>query len=268
MRFTYSKEHLAFLQEGYKNLQISELAQAFNERFGMDKTEDQIKGTLNNHGFRAGRGSGVRPGVYQIVNPEQVEWIRTHYVDMPIKELTAVFNKVHGLELKVGQLKAFVKNHGISCGRTGRFNPGNKSWNEGTKGLTSANKTSFKKGNVSANIRPIGAERTCSKEGYILVKVDEPNPYTAAQTRFRHKHIVNWEAVHGPVKPGNVIKFLDGDKTNCDISNLIEISRAESCWLNKSGYSDLPAELKVPFRALGKLILATKAAEKLRRESA
>jgi len=191
---------------------------------------------------------------------EHLAFLREHYPQMNIVDLTWAFNIRFGLNKPVRHVRAATKNHRIRSGRNGRFEAGHKSWNKNTKGLTSANKTSFKKGSIPGNTKPLGSERICSKDGFVLVKVNEPNPYTDASTRYRHKHVVIWEAVNGPKPPGHVIKFLDGDKTNCDIDNLILLTRAELCYLNKNGYNELPDELKPTFRALARLISAASAA--------
>lgn len=76
------------------------------------------------------------------------------------------------------QLSAFVKRHKIKSGRTGQFKGGHKAWNAGSKGMMKANKESFKKGNLPGNIKPLGSERIDSKDGFILIKIAEKNPYT------------------------------------------------------------------------------------------
>lgn len=64
--------------------------------------------------------------------------------------------------------------------------------------------------------KPVGTERK-DKDGYIRVIVD------TGKERLKH-HIV-WEREHEPVKNTEILMFLDGDKTNCDINNLILVKR-------------------------------------------
>ena len=154
-----------------------------------------------------------------------------------------------------------MHSRGITSGRTGRFPAGHRPWNAGTKGLTGANRTSFKKGQAPPNRRPLGAERIDSKGGFILMKIAEPDPYTGFPTRYKHKHVHIWEQAHGPVPEGMVVALIDGDKTKCELENLMLISRAELLNLNRHGYKDTPAELKPSVLALSKLQvrIATKA---------
>ena len=148
-------------------------------------------------------------------------------------------------------------------GKTGRFQAGHRSWNYDSKGqgLTGANSKSFKKGNVPANRKPLWTERIDSKDGIILMKVPEQNPYTGSPTRYFYKHVYIWEQKHGPVPKGMVVAFIDGDKTNCEPENLMLISRAELLALNRHGYKNMPDKLKPHVLALIKLKVKTWAIE-------
>ena len=140
---------------------------------------------------------------------------------------------------------AFVKNHKIRSGRSGRFEKGFQPWNNGLRGtgICKPNSGTFAKGHVPANTRDLGAERIDNRDGYVLVKVAEPDPFTASKARFKHKHREVWERHHGPVPPGMLVRFADGDRTNCDISNLVLVSRQEHQVINCDGLSRLPAEV-------------------------
>ena len=155
------------------------------------------------------------------------------------------------------QIRTAVHNRGIISGLTGWFEKGHKSWNKGTKGLTSANKTSFKKGSVPPNRKPVGSERICSKDGYVLIKIKEQNPYTGFPTRYKHKQVHIWEQENGPVLDGFVVGFRDGDKENIEPENLMLLSRAELLRLNQHGYKNAPDELKPSILALTKLEVKT-----------
>ena len=175
-----------------------------------------------------------------------------------------LFNERFGTDTTGQQIRTFVHNRRIISGRTGQFEKGHRPWNKGTKGcgLTTANKTSFKKGNVPPNRQPLGSERICSKDGFILIKILEKDPYTGFPTRYKHKHVYVWEQANGPVPKGMVVAFKDSNKTNIKIENLMLISRAELLCLNQHGYKDMPAELKPNVRVLVKLQVKTWAKEK------
>lgn len=144
---------------------------------------------------------------------------------------------------------SLCKRKGWLTGRNGRFEKGHDGYKGGPGG---PNKTSFKKGNVPANRKPLYTERT-SKDGYIEIKVLEINPYTGAKTRYRFKHQLVWEQHYGLVPEGHILHFIDGDRTNCSPDNLEVIPRGVGAIMNKMKHSSLPDELKPVVKTLAKL---------------
>jgi hypothetical protein len=185
--------------------------------------------------------------------PEHLLFLRENYQIMNRNNLVVAFNNHFSLQLTKDQIVSTLKNHKITSGRNGHFPKGNKGWNVNTKGLTSRNKTSFKKGNKPKNLRPLGFERICPKDGFISIKISVENPYTRAKTRFKHKHVVIWEKEFGPVPKGMIVKFIDGNKLNCVPENLTCVSRSELLYLNRHRYHELPGEVKPSFLTLAKL---------------
>lgn len=184
---------------------------------------------------------------------KQLQFLRKKYSMISQRDLTAAFNAEFGTAKNVAQIKSVLRNHHIRSGRTGRFEKGHKTWNKETKGLTGANSTSFKKGNKPANRKPLGAERIDSKDGYILMKIKERDPYFGFPTRYKHKHVHVWEKKHGPVSAGHIIAFKDSNRMNCRLKNLMLLSRAELLVLNQHKYREMPDELKPSVLALAKL---------------
>jgi len=246
-------------------MNVHGLTPAFNDRFGTAKTEVGIKAALGSHKIKCGRKHKDRMiSRLRIYTEEQAQFIRDNYAGRSVAELTVLFNDRFGDHKTRRQIKTFVSNRGITSGRTGHFPEGHTSWNQGTKGqgLTGANKGSFKKGNVPPNRKPLGSERICTKDGYILMKVPEHNPHTGSPTRYKQKHVHIWEQAHGPVPKGMVVAFIDGDKTRCEPENLMLISRAGLLNLTRLGYKDTPDELKPSVLALSRLQVKTWAKEK------
>ena len=266
---SYTKKHLAFLRIKYMTLSIPPLTRAFNARFGFNRAESSIHAALHNHKIRCGRNTGKTKGVYRKFTPKQAAFIKRNYRHFSVVDLVAKLNEKFGIEITEQQIRSFTKNHHIRSGRTGCYEKGHVSWNNGTKGICRGNCTSFKKGHIPANIKPLGHERKDNrtdptKGNYRHVKVAEPNPYTKAQTRYRLKHVVVWEQEHGPVPAGMIVTFKDGDEDNCGAENLMLITRAEHARLNQNGYRNAPAELKPSILALSKL--QTKAGTLLRKQ--
>jgi hypothetical protein len=233
---------------------IRDLVPKFNAQFGTDYTESSIRAALKNHGIKCGRPYGKHLMLSRLYTPDQAQFLRDNYPGRSLAELTAIFNEHFQTDRTEQQIKTFVHNRGIVSGRTGRFEKGHKPWNNGTKGqgLTVPNSGSFKTGSNPPNRKPVGSERIDPRQGYVLVKINEQDPYTGFPTRYKLKHIVVWEQHHGPVPAGSVVIFADGNRSNCGIANLRLVSRAELLHLNR-WYAETPVELKPSALALTKL---------------
>ncbi len=156
---------------------------------------------------------------------EQLVFIQENCT-LPRKELTETINAKFQTDFSYDQIKGLCTRNKWKTGRTGCFEKGNIPPNKGTKGLTGANKTSFKKGRPTWNARPIGYERICSKNGYVLVKTAEPSV-------FKQKPRIIWEKEKGPIPEGYVVAFKNMDRTDCRIENLMLMSKANMATYSK-----------------------------------
>lgn len=158
------------------------------------------------------------------------DWI-AQVMDYPIK---AVYSKAHALGLK--KTEAFLSSElagrirtGSNIGADGRFKKGISPWNKGTSYTAGgrSSETRFKpghRGGKAAELyKPIGTERI-SKDGYLERKINDDFPL---QKRWRAVHIIEWEAINGPLPAGHALVFRDGDKANTGPENLELITRAE-----------------------------------------
>lgn len=166
-------------------------------------------------------------------------------------DLTAQFNKAFGRDLSVANIASLCKRNGWLTGRDGQYKKGNVPHPNAR--LKGPNSTSFKKGSVPANVRPMFSERK-TKDGYIEMKVPERNPHTGAETRFRFKHVWVWEKANGPVPESHAVVFKDGDRQNCELNNLECVHRRVLQSMNKNFKpSDYPKEIRPSILALSKL---------------
>lgn len=253
MRFKYTAEQIEFLR-GHQLTPLSALVEMFNSRFGMQKTARALHSFYGNHSIkRVRKGPGKGNGKSKMYTPEQMQFIRDNYTGRSVVELSAIFNSKFGTDRTWQQIKTFVHNRGIVSGRTGQFEKGQVSWNKGVKGFMGANATSFKKGNAPANRKPLYTERICSKDGFILIKVPERDPHTGFPTRYKHKHVWVWEQANGPVPEGHAVVFKDSNKLNCDLDNLMLLTRTELLSINLHGYREMPIELKPTILSIAKI---------------
>lgn len=117
-------------------------------------------------------------------------------------------------------------------GNAGRFRKGNVPFNKGKKwdeymseeGKRNSARTQFKSGDIPLSLRPDYSERI-NVDGYIEIKLPGHKKWV-----LKHRWI--WEQSNGPIPDGSQIHFIDGDRTNCDISNLEMITHAENARRN------------------------------------
>lgn len=107
--------------------------------------------------------------------------------------------------------------------------------------------TRFQKGQPSRKKKPIGSTRVCSKDGYVLVKV-------AGKKACQLKHRVIYEEHYGPIPKNMVVTFVDGNRLNLDITNLLLISQRENSLINKKGLRNDDEDLNESGIHLGRVI--------------
>ena len=184
-----------------------------------------------------GRPLGVEnKGPRHIWSDEEKQYLAEITPGRGYKEIQSMMSCKFGFDYTHHQIKGAITRNKLNTGRTGRFEKGRATWNKGTKGLTKANVTSFKKGQKSHNYKPLGSERI-TKDGYCEVKVSDTG------RRWRPKHVLIYEKHHGKVPKGSAVIFLDGDKRNFDIDNLYLVTRSQLAMLNKNSLIQKDAEL-------------------------
>ncbi|HBM3184926.1 TPA: HNH endonuclease [Klebsiella oxytoca] len=159
-----------------------------------------------------------------IYTAEMKGWVRANYL-LRLDKLTIAFNHRFGTTRTNESLNGLRKRLGLNTGRRGCFLPGSVPPNKGTKGKMKANAGCFRKGHRPANMACIGDE-ALTKDGYIKVKVAEPNIWQL-------KHRLIWEQHYGAIPQNGVVKFIDDNRLNCDINNLMLISTAENGVINR-----------------------------------
>ena len=150
---------------------------------------------------------------------------------------------------------------------TGRFTPGPRSAAEeaairASGGYGRPNAGSFgAPGRPGGKpITPPGTERIDRKSGEVFVKVAEPSPYAGRTYRARDGHsytlgshghwkprrLVAFEAAHGPVPPGCVVRRIMPDPLDDSLDNLVLVTKGVNAALN-SGHWTKPRQ---PWRSI------------------
>ena len=113
---------------------------------------------------------------------------------------------------------------------------------------------SSKKGNRPPNYVPVGTINYTT-DGYPKEKIGEPNQWV-----LKHRKV--WEEHHGPIPKGHSIVFLDGDRTNYDITNLACLSKNEIARMNQNHLFTSNADLTKSGIGLTKLTNKIREVEK------
>lgn len=164
-------------------------------------------------------------------HPEMVEFMMEYIPGHQEPEIRAEFEKRFGIVLTEGQIGNFKHLHRVKSGtHGGRFPKGHITHNKGKKMpkevYEKAKGTMFRKGHIPENHKEVGSERI-NVDGYTEVKVAEPNKWKLKQ-RFIYE-----EATGEKLTKNDVIIFLDGDRQNFDINNLVKMTRVELARYNQ-----------------------------------
>ena len=245
----FTEEIKQFIADNIKGMYIKDLTKKVNDTFGTSYTEEQIRTYTGRNKLTSGVPRS-RNGRSLIFSEEVMQFIRENTYGTVSKELTDMVNQTFGTSYTPGQIKTYKSNNGLKSGIDARFKKGHIPPNKGKKGVCApgCEKTWFKKGNVPVNKKPVGSERV-DRDGYTLVKVAEPRTW-------KLKHRLVWEEHYGKVPRDHAIMFLDGDKTNFDISNLRLVTRNELKTINKNNLKFNNKELTETGLLIAKLMIS------------
>lgn len=241
-----------------KELTILINQQGFDKKYGMVFTECMVKCAKSRYGFKSGTPTG-NPKGYSVKYPEGMEeYIRSIAEGKEAGEIAKAVSEHFGIEFSVSQCRAYKKNHDIVSGLDCRFKEGDEPANKGKKmspeQYEKCKATMFHKGNVPANHMEVG-EYTHTTDGYLIRKVQEQG---TQRERFEFVHRKVWEEHNGPIPEGKMVSFLDGNKDNCDIDNLVLIDNKENLELNRSNLRFSNAEFTKAGVAIAKVKVAAR----------
>ncbi len=167
---------------------------------------------------------------------EEHDFLKSFVPGHTYKEIVDAYNKQFDEPITKLRLKAYIGNHKLNTGKTGRFEKGHIPANKGKHHPTVGRmaETQFKKGNLPHNTKPIGYERV-TKDGYIEVKVKMRPSNPSCKDNFVLKQRLVWEEANGPIPKGHKLIFLDGNKQNFVLENLALITDAEHLQMMRKG---------------------------------
>lgn len=130
----------------------------------------------------------------------------------------------------------------LDTGKAHRFQKGHLSWNKG-KYMRVSQKTEFKKGQMPHNFRPVGSERV-TRDGYLERKIADPK-------KWKPVHLILWEEVNGPIPARHKVIFLDNNKQNVVIDNLLLVTFEEA--MRRNTIHRYPKEIVKAIKTISKL---------------
>ena len=245
--YRYPPEVHEFVKEWAPKLRDQELAAKCNAELGTNFTAAKMKAFRGNHGYRNYKKQWTPEEYwkYQTQYPRGMyEFIRDNSWGVSSKEMAEMVNEKFGTDFSPTQMKSFRQRHGIKSGCTGWYQKGHPPGNKGKKleeYVTDPERvadikkriapTQFKKGQKAANEYPLGTIVVTS-DGY---KIRKRSMTGDLWERWEFLHRAVWEEHNGPVPEGMMISFRDSNRLNCDIDNLMLITKGEGAALTRLG---------------------------------
>lgn len=255
MKHRYPPEMYDFVIKNVKTMTDADLAQELNKIHGFGINAAKVMSYRKNHGITVGK-DGKRPKNTSPIFPIGIyDFIKANVKGKSTKELTDLINEKYGEgTMTRNQVRSYLKNHKLPNGVDGRFKkgmiPSNKGKHQPTTGRMA--ETQFKKGNRPHNYKPVGTI-VYNKDGYKVIKVSDEGRQRDKWV-FLHRH--NWEQEHGKIPPNHTVIFLDGNKENCSLGNLVLISCKENLEMMRQRLRTDNAELTKTGISIAKLSLA------------
>ncbi len=248
--FTREQEH--FVLENYRGISSAELAERVNERFDSSFTVKQMQCWKHSNGLSS--GYRYRSDHNRVFTREQETFIRKYHRGISTAELSALIEKEFGLRISGERLRIWFRNHGLRNGYDARFKKGGTPFNKGKRNPGKVNSGCFRRGNVPYNHLTVGSE-VVTTDGYKQTKIAEPNVW-----KMTH-HLV-WESANGAVPKGHVVIFADGNPLNCELGNLVLVSRNELVRMNQMHLPRTSREITESSLLTARLKIASAAAKK------
>ena len=262
MIYKYPQEVHDFVKKWSPKLRDDDLAKACNEKLGTSFTAQSIKAFRGNHGYRNGKKQWTKEEYwkYQKRYPQGMyEFVRDNSWGVSSKDMADMVNEKFGTNFTQNMMKQFRQRHGIKSGLTGWYQKGHP---PGTKGktieeickhdpekLARVRSTQFKKGDRPVNEMPVGTI-VVNSDGYKLRKKSMEG---GLWDRWEPLHRAVWEEHNGPIPEGMVVTFKDSNRLNCDIDNLMLITRRENQALSRKNLRSEDPDLTEAGLALIKL---------------
>lgn len=168
--------------------------------------------------------SGIQPRPPSPFTKEMREFIFANSEGLTFEEMCEMLDAKFGADIPQSKLRSFYQNNKIKCGVT-----------------------------VIVNSKPVGTIVT-DKDGYLRRKTETG--------KWELLHRLLWEETNGPIPEGCKVTFLDGNKQNVSIDNLVMVTNAEQMILAKDGLRFQDPQLTKTGLLIAKVKIAAKQRKK------
>jgi len=232
----WTKEQIDYLKQIHTGKSNEEITKLINQKFNTNYSVCAVGCKKNRIDCKSEYKK--QPKIW---TEEIIDFMIEHYKGKDNIELAELVNEKFGLNTsgdKISNVKTNLKRRkgidlttGINRGCYKKGNtPANKgkTWDKymSEEGQENSRKTTFKKGNIPDNYRPVGSERI-SVYGYAEIKVADPNVW-----ELKHRYI--YKQHYGKIPDGYNVMFADKNRQNFDIDNLILVSKSEDLIMNRN----------------------------------
>ncbi len=235
----YPPEVHEFVKKWSPKLRDADLAEACNRELGTNFTASKMKAFRSNHKYYNGMKQWTKEEYwkYQKRYPQGMyEFVRENSWGVSSKDMAEMVNEKFGTNFTQTMMKQFRQRHGIKSGITGWYQKEHSPANKGKKqsdymsleSIERTKATRFQKGTIPPNTKPVGTISVV--DGYQLIKVSDKG---SRWEMWKPLHKYVWEQHNGPIPEGMIIVFKDLNPMNCDIDNLLLVTRAEHCTMTK-----------------------------------
>lgn len=210
----YTKEMTAWLIANYKKMLIADLVNNFNAHFRVNFTRSAIWHKVYRLvGTDIDRTKEYAPRLRW--TKEMLDFLRTNYEKYPYTKLTNLINSEFNIKTTPSSVEHKVNRLGLkkskeAISRMAKSKNSTKYW--------------FLPGHVSKLRAPIGYERV-DRHGFIWVKEKDPDV-------FESKHRIIYKQHYGEIEEGINIVFLNGNKNDFRIENLVPLTNSELAIFN------------------------------------
>lgn len=166
---------------------------------------------------------------------ECVDFVRAWCPFFLDKELAAFLSADWDMDIDRRILNAFRLRKGIKTGRTGYFHTAENPGYVPPKGSHLSPATEFKKGMKPHNTAPVGT-KVKDAGGYWKQKIAEPD-------KWEYIHRMIWEEAHGKLDRQVPVVFLNQNKDDLRLENLMAITRGDLVTLNHTMKLSTDAEI-------------------------